>query len=119
MYIIQAGWVILPEMRIAKQSSLVIDENKIVEVLPHDEARTKYPKASIINRSDCVISPGFVNAHMHLYGVLAHGIEPVVPVSSFESFLTDYWWPLVENQLDATMITSACAFSAAELVNSG
>jgi cytosine/adenosine deaminase-related metal-dependent hydrolase len=119
MYIIQAGWVILPEMKIAKQSSLVIDENKIVEVLPHDEARTKYPQASIINRSDCVISPGFVNAHMHLYGVLAHGIEPVVPVLSFESFLTDYWWPLVEDQLDATMISCACAYSAAELVNSG
>jgi 5-methylthioadenosine/S-adenosylhomocysteine deaminase len=119
MQIIQAGWVILPGMTPVRDHSLVFEDGSIIDILPHAEARSRYTAASVLERDDCVLSPGFVNAHMHLYGVLAHGIESPVSIDSFESFLGDYWWPLVEDLLDPQMIRAAAAYSAAELVSSG
>jgi cytosine/adenosine deaminase-related metal-dependent hydrolase len=98
---------------------LVYAEGKILQFAPLDECRADHPGAEVLERSDCVLSPGFVNAHMHLYGVLAHGIIPPVPITSFKSFLEDYWWPLVENLLDARMIAAATRASALELIESG
>lgn len=48
--------------------------------------------------SDCkdqIISPGFINAHMHLYGVISHGISVPGDIEDFKSFLEDFWWPWI------------------------
>jgi cytosine/adenosine deaminase-related metal-dependent hydrolase len=63
--------------------------------------------------------PGFVNAHTHLYGVLAHGIPQTVPVTGFWSFLADYWWPRVEDALDQEMIAVATEWAVAEMLRTG
>ena len=64
--------------------------------------------------------PGFVNAHVHLYGTLAHGIPPAQnPPTDFWSFLDDYWWPLVEDALDIDMISAATDYVCAEMLRSG
>ena len=44
--------------------------------------------------------PGFVNGHVHMYGVLAHGIPLESAPSDFWSFLEKFWWPLVEDRID-------------------
>ena len=51
-----------------------------------------------------VVLPGFVNAHVHLYGVLAHGIPAPAGggPSDFWSFLDDYWWPWSRMRSTAT-----------------
>ena len=67
-----------------------------------------------------MLLPGFVNAHVHLYGVLAHGVPaPAQPVADFWGFLDDYWWPLVENALDHEMIAAAAAWATADLAAGG
>jgi 5-methylthioadenosine/S-adenosylhomocysteine deaminase len=66
-----------------------------------------------------VLSPGFVNAHVHLYGVLAHGIPLEKAPTGFWAFLYDFWWPLVENALDHEMICAATDWVCAEMVCSG
>lgn len=117
--ILGAPYCITPRASVREGCGVAFDEGTIVLVAPLEECRRKYPSASVVERADCVVSPGFVNAHMHLYGVLAHGSTPPVPVTSFESFLEDYWWPLVENLLDPEMIAAAAMASALELVDSG
>ena len=117
--ILAAPYSIGPGTKIREGYGVVYEEGRILLVAPLDECRASYPGAEILERRDCVLSPGFVNAHMHLYGVLAHGITPPVPIESFKSFLEDYWWPLVENLLDARMIAAATRASALELIESG
>lgn len=119
MIIIHARYVIAPGQQVLADHAVVLESDAIVAVAPFDECRKRFPDAEVLDRTDCVVSPGFVNAHMHLYGVLAHGIVPPVPIVSFKGFLEDYWWPLVENQLDAPMIGAACRYTGIELLESG
>ena len=87
---------------------------------PISQLRASYPDDDFCDGSGCVLMPGFVNAHVHLYGVLAHGVPaPAVPVADFWGFLDDYWWPLVENALDHEMITAAAAWVTADLAAGG
>ena len=87
---------------------------------PVSELRARYPDDNLYDGAGCVLLPGFVNAHVHLYGVLAHGVPaPAEPVADFWGFLDDYWWPLVENALDHEMIAAAAAWVTAELAAGG
>jgi cytosine/adenosine deaminase-related metal-dependent hydrolase len=117
--ILTAPYCIGPGTEIIEGFAVAYDEGRILRFAPLTECRTAYPEAEFVERRDAVLSPGFVNAHMHLYGVLAHGITPPVSVDSFKGFLEDYWWPLVENLLDPVMIAAATRASALELIESG
>ena len=87
---------------------------------PARELRARHPDDDFCDGAGCVLLPGFVNAHVHLYGVLAHGVPgPAQPPADFWGFLDDYWWPLVENVLDHDMIRAAAAWVAAELAAGG
>ena len=87
---------------------------------PVGELRARHPGDEFFDGSGCVLLPGFVNAHVHLYGVLAHGVPaPPQPVADFWGFLDDYWWPLVENALDHEMIAAAAAWVTADLAAGG
>jgi cytosine/adenosine deaminase-related metal-dependent hydrolase len=99
--------------------ALVTGGGRILFAGAEGEAKKRFPGLPLTAYGEAAISPSFVNAHMHLYGVLAHGIKPPFPVTSFESFLGDYWWPLVENRLDAPMLAAAAGASALELIESG
>ena len=48
----------------------------IVEVGPNETLRQRHPEDDVVTAQARVIAPGFVDAHMHLYGTLAHGIPP-------------------------------------------
>jgi cytosine/adenosine deaminase-related metal-dependent hydrolase len=86
---------------------------------PNEVLRGNYLQDEIYDASGCVISPGFVNAHTHLYGILAHGIPLTKAPSDFWSFLADFWWPLVEDALDHEMICAATDWVCAEMLRSG
>ncbi len=94
-------------------------DNQIAAIGSNVELRTQHPDDESIESPDSVLAPGFVNAHVHLYGVLAHGIPLANAPSGFWSFLNDFWWPLVEDALDTEMICAATDWVCAEMVRSG
>ena len=92
----------------------------IDEVGPVAELRASHLGDEFVDGAGCVLLPGFVNSHIHLYGVLAHGVPaPASAPTDFWGFLDDYWWPLVENALDHEMISAAAEWVTAELAASG
>ena len=120
------GTIILPEWLIAisgekpKQKwGVRVEAERITDVAPNAELRRKYPGDSIWDAPNDVLSPGFVNGHTHIYGVLAHGIPLSKAPSGFWPFLEDFWWPLVENQLDHEMICAATDLRCANMLESG
>lgn len=118
--IILPDWLITSATEAPQRNWGVRVVDGVIEaVAANDELRRTYPEDEVIDASGHVLSPGFVNAHVHLYGVLAHGIPLANAPSDFWGFLDDFWWPLVEDALDHEMIVAATDYVCAEMVRSG
>ncbi|MBM4459241.1 MAG: amidohydrolase family protein [Chloroflexi bacterium] len=93
---------------------------------PNDELRRAFPGDELWVAEGQALAPGFVDAHTHLYGLLAHGIPPPSSPSASASasspgwsFLSDFWWPLVEDRLDHEMICAATDLNLTQMVRGG
>jgi len=93
--------------------------DRVDDVGPEAALKAAHPDDDVHDASGHIVMPGFVNAHVHLYGTLAHGIPMAEPPDGFWSFLEDYWWPNVEDVLDHDMIAAATDFVCAEMLRSG
>jgi cytosine/adenosine deaminase-related metal-dependent hydrolase len=93
--------------------------NSIAAVAPNEELLRVYRDDETWDARGQALSPGFVNTHTHLYGVLAHGIPLDRAPSDFWAFLKDFWWPLVEDRLDHSMIRAATDHGCIEMLQSG
>ncbi len=72
-----------------------------------------------IDASGCIVMPGHVCAHHHLYAALARGMPPASsPARSFPEILERVWWRL-DAALDADLIGLAATLGAVEAVRSG
>jgi cytosine/adenosine deaminase-related metal-dependent hydrolase len=96
-----------------------IVDHEIADVALHETLRQRYPGEEIWEAPMQVLTPGFVDAHTHLYGVLAHGIPLAKAPSGFMPFLEEYWWPLIENRLDREMICAATDANCLAMILSG
>jgi cytosine/adenosine deaminase-related metal-dependent hydrolase len=120
------GLIILPQWLITtphetpkKFWGVRVVDDQIVDVASNADLREKYPADSVWEAPNEVLSPGFVNGHTHLYGVLAHGIPLQKAPSGFWPFLEEFWWPLVEDRLDHAMINAATDYRCATMLKSG
>lgn len=120
------SWLILPDWLITTPTvpprrgwGVRIVADQITAVAPHAQLRTRYPEDPIWEAPGQVLAPGFVNAHTHLYGVLAHGLPLTQAPAGFWPFLEEFWWPRVEDALDHAMIRAATDLRCAQLLQSG
>ncbi len=120
------GTLILPEFLIAhpgqppqRDWGVRVVGEQVGAVGPNADLRRQYPGDEIVEAPGQTLSPGFVNAHAHLYGVLAHGLPLAKAPSGFWPFLEDFWWPLVEDRLDHEMICAATDSVMVEMLRSG
>jgi putative selenium metabolism protein SsnA len=72
-----------------------------------------------IDCSGCLIAPGNVVAHTHLYSALARGMPgPSAPPATFRQILERVWWRL-DRALDAESIAVSAEVAAIEAVRTG
>ncbi|KUO50106.1 MAG: amidohydrolase [Desulfitibacter sp. BRH_c19] len=107
------------EEGIMENWGVCIEANLISRVGSHEDLKREYPKAAIIDATDKIIAPGFINGHMHMYGILSHGITVDAAPTEFTSFLEDFWWPYVEDQLDHEMVKASTEMACVEMIKSG
>jgi 5-methylthioadenosine/S-adenosylhomocysteine deaminase len=122
MTLILADWLLTAGDRPAEQDwGVRVVAGSVDAIGPAADLRSAHPDDEIVDASGHLVMPGFVNAHVHLYGTLAHGIAPVDGdgPGDFWSFLADYWWPKVEDALDVSMIEAATDWVTAEMLRSG
>lgn len=120
------GTLILPEWLITdtghpprKDWGVRVVGGQIEDMAPRETLQDHYSEDDILDASGQVLSPGFVNTHTHLYGVLAHGIPLKNAPDGFWPFLKDFWWPKVEDRLDKAMIQAAVEWQCAAMIQSG
>jgi cytosine/adenosine deaminase-related metal-dependent hydrolase len=93
--------------------------DEIGEIAPNHQLKVAYPQDQVIEAPESVLAPGFVNAHSHLYGLLAHGIPLEQAPSGFWPFLEEFWWPLIEDRLDHGMINAATEYRSVQMLKNG
>ncbi|MBI3962807.1 MAG: amidohydrolase family protein [Deinococcus sp.] len=93
--------------------------DRIDKVGPARELLKQYPSDAVWDASGKAIVPGLVNTHMHLYGLLSHGIPMSGAPSDFWAFLKEFWWPRIEDRLDHALIQASTAWACLEMLKSG
>jgi len=98
---------------------VAIQRGVVCEIGLNEQLESRYPEAARLDARDLLILPGFVDSHVHTYGVLAHGMPMRAAPTGFEAFLKDVWWPQVEDRLDRQMVLASFRLSCARLICSG
>lgn len=120
MTLVTADWVIAePGDEPIRNGAVRVNGSRIDAVGTAAALRAQFPADEVVDGSGCVLAPGFVNTHAHLYGVLAHGIPLDKAPSGFWPFLEDFWWPRVEDALDHDMVLTATEWVGGEMLRTG
>ena len=118
--IILPSWLVISPLEPPRQDwGVRVSGSKIVDTAPNTILCQRYPEDDRWYAAGQVLAPGFVDAHTHLYGILAHGIPLNQAPAGFMPFLKDFWWPLVEDRLDRGMICAATRYNCTAMIRSG
>ena len=98
---------------------VAVEGERVAATGSHADLHTRFPNATVVDANDCVVTPAFVNAHHHMYSVLAHGIPLEEAPAGFWPFLEDFWWPQVEDRLTHNLIAAATEWACLEMIRSG
>jgi cytosine/adenosine deaminase-related metal-dependent hydrolase len=113
---IRAGWLVVAAGEVLCDHALVIEGGRVLEIV----AGTRVAgDPAFLDARDCIVVPGFVNAHMHMYGMIAHGMEFVSQGRSLKPILEDFWWPRIEDRLDHGLIRLTAEAACADMMRGG
>lgn len=115
--VIRGGYVLKPD-GLQEGWGVRVEGGRIVCVAPNAALEVQKDDA-VVEAQGHIIAPGFVNGHMHMYGVLSHGITAEALVSEFGSFLEEFWWPYVENRVDHALARLTAEWACVEQIESG
>ena len=99
--------------------AVLIEGDRIADIGEIEAMQMRYRDAVLTDLRGCAISPGFVDAHRHCYGVLAHGIPTESAPADFWAFLNEFWWGKIEDRLDHDMLRAAMDLSCYDMIRSG
>lgn len=119
---IKAGWLITKAGNVLKNHGFTYEDGMISNIYSNEELdrmEREQTVEKLLDASGKLVMPGFVNAHMHQYGILSRGIPSAGEVVDFETFLKNYWWPYIENRIRKEDVVATAKASAVELIRSG
>lgn len=124
MKAIRSGWLVCSSREVRKNGILFIDGNRIAKIgdekfLNQLLEEKKLSSEDVLDKRNSIIFPGFVNAHMHQYGILSHGIPQAGKVVDFDTFLRNYWWPYIEDRIRKEQVLVTAKGTMAEMIHSG
>jgi 5-methylthioadenosine/S-adenosylhomocysteine deaminase len=82
------------------------------------QAESRRKAEEVVDASGCVVIPGLITAHTHLYGILLRGATlNIEPPTDFAQVLQRVWWPVDEALTVEDAYASALSASADMLRN--
>lgn len=116
--LIEPRWVIpvVPKGIVLTDHAVVVDAGRILDVLPAEEARSKYEarKHDVLKQS--VVMPGFVNLHTHAAMNLVRGLGADLPLMDW---LTTKIWPAEGKLMSDEFVEEGSFLAGLELAASG
>ncbi|MFO1392656.1 MAG: TRZ/ATZ family hydrolase [Steroidobacteraceae bacterium] len=116
--LVTARWVlpVEPDGRVLDDHALAIRGGRIVDLLPADEAATRYSAREVIDRPTHVLMPGLVNAHTHAAMTLLRGRAENLRLGPW---LRDGIWPLERRWVDPEYVRDGTELAIAEMLRAG
>lgn len=116
--LIEARWIVPVEPAgvTLEAHTVVLRGNKILALLPRDQARQRYPAASIVSLPEHLLCPGFVNLHTHAAMSLMRGIADDLPLMRW---LQEAIWPAESRHVSAAFVHDGTLLAAAEMLRGG
>ena len=116
--LILADWCVPvePHELVLSEHAVVVNDGRIVEILPAAEARERYEPGVLVERPGHVLIPGLVNAHTHAAMTLFRGLADDMPL---ERWLREGIWPVETRWVSAEMVRDGTRLAIAEMLRSG
>jgi len=96
--------------------AVAISEGRIVAVGPTEQLLEMTPSCEVIDASDCLVLPGFVNTHAHLAMTLLRGLADDLPL---KDWLERHIWPAEKEHMNRETVALGTRLAAAELLLNG
>lgn len=110
-WVLEGGLLVDPVRGVLRDGALAVADGRITSEAVAGAAR--------VDVSGCVVMPGWVCAHHHLYSALARGMPgPPEPPRTFPEILERIWWRL-DRALDPETISLSALLGAVEAARAG
>lgn len=92
-----------------REDSYILFDEKILKVGPMSEFThiEKKHVDTVIDGSNCILMPGLINGHTHIYSTFSRGMNLPFNPKSFKDILDQLWW-----KLDSVLDIDDCYLSA-------
>ncbi len=116
--LIEAHWVIPvePEGAVLEDHAVVVDGDRVVAVLPRDDARAAYAPRETVSLPEHVLIPGLVNAHTHNPMTLLRGIADDLPLMTW---LKEHIWPVETRVMGPEYVRDGVELAVAGMLRGG
>lgn len=116
--IIEARWIIpiQPAGQILEHHALAIRDGRILDLLPQDIARARYPNAPRVCLEHHVLMPGLVNTHTHAAMSLLRGLGDDLPLMRW---LNEAIWPAEVKHASEKFVFDGTLLAGAEMLRGG
>jgi len=116
--LIHTRWIvpIIPRNQVLENYSLAIDHEKIIDLLPTEDANKKYSAKNTIDRKQHVVMPGLINTHAHTPMNLLRGLADDLQLMDW---LQNHIWPAEGKILCPESIYDGSMLAIAEMLRSG
>jgi len=116
--IIQARWIIpVEEDSVTYENhALVINNGKIIDLLPNEQSEQKYQANSIEKLHNHALIPGLINSHTHASMSLMRGVADDLPLMDW---LQNHIWPLEKKWMSESFVRDGTDLAIAEMIRGG
>ena len=116
--LINARWVIPvePEASYLENYSVVVDKNKILNVLPHQQAKQQYHANETFDLYEHALIPGLINTHTHASMSLLRGYADDLALMDW---LQNHIWPAEAKWVNEKFVYEGTQLAIAESLRSG
>ncbi|HHJ34792.1 MAG TPA: TRZ/ATZ family hydrolase [Gammaproteobacteria bacterium] len=116
--LLHARWIVPVDNRhrYLEQHCIAIDEEKIIDVLPSDEAKSKYNASIDREYPQHVLMPGLINSHTHAAMNLFRGLADDL---NLMDWLENHVWPAEAEHVNEAFVHTGTELAIAEMIRSG
>ncbi|MBV8380339.1 MAG: TRZ/ATZ family hydrolase [Paucibacter sp.] len=105
-----------PGSEVLTGHALVVEGERIVDVLPVADAEARHADAERVELPDHVLMPGLINGHTHSAMTLLRGVADDVPLMDW---LNNHIWPLEKKWVSEDWTYQGSLLAAAEALRGG